>query len=64
MRSYSRPHISLSTTMCCEKKTVEETSVVLKETRNRADTKVSVTAESEFILSLKGKFYSNAPSSF
>ena len=26
MRSYSRPQISLSTTMCCEKKNVEETS--------------------------------------
>ena len=26
--------------------------------------KVSVTVESEFILSLKGKFHSNAPSSF
>ena len=38
--------------------------VVLKETKNRADTKMSVTVESEFILSLKGKFHSNAPSSF
>ena len=39
--------------------------VVLKETRNRADTKVSVTAEPEFILSLEmGKFHSNPPSSF
>ena len=38
--------------------------VVLKETRNRADMKVSVTVESEFILSLKGNFHSNAPSSF
>ena len=64
MHSYSRPHISLSTTMCCEKTNVEETSVALKETRNRADTEVSVTVESEFILSLKGKFHSNAPSSF
>ena len=38
--------------------------VVLKESRNQADTKVSVTVESEFILSLKGKFHSNAPNSF
>ena len=64
MRSFSRPLISLSTTMCCEKKNVEETPVVLKEIRNRADTKVSVTAEPEFILSLIGKFHLNPPSSF
>ena len=54
MRSYSRPLITLSTTLCCEKKNVEDTSghpVVLKETKNWANTKVSVTAESEFILS-------------
>ena len=51
MRSYARQLTSLSTTLCCEKKNVEETSVVLKETGNRADTKVSVTVEPEFILS-------------
>ena len=38
--------------------------VVFKETRNRADTKVSVTVEPEFILSLVGKFHSNPPRSF
>ena len=38
--------------------------VILKETRNRADTKVSVKVEPEFILSLIGKFHSNPPSSF
>ena len=38
--------------------------IVLKETRNRADTKVSVTVGPEFILSLIGKFHSNPPSSF
>ena len=38
--------------------------VVLKEIRNRADTKVGVMVEPEFILSLIGKFHSNPPSSF
>ena len=51
MRSYSRPLISLSTTLCCEKKNFEETSVAFKEMRNRADTKMSIPVESEFILS-------------
>ena len=55
MRSYSRPLISLSTTLCCEKKKKKKKKllrrhpVVLKETRNRADTKVSVTVEPECI---------------
>ena len=47
-----------------KRKVLRRGPVVLKETRNRADTKVSVTVESEFILSLKGKCHSNAPSSF
>ena len=64
MLSFSRPLISISTTMRCEKKNVEEIPIVLKGTRNRADTKVSVTVELKFILPLIGKFHSNPPSSF
>ena len=47
-----------------KRKMLRRHPVVLKETRNRADTKVSVTVEPEFILSLIGKFHSNPPSSF
>ena len=48
----------------CERKMLRRHPVVLKETRNRADTKLSVTVEPEFILSLIGKFHSNPLSSF
>ena len=51
MRSYSRPLISLNITLCCEKKMLRRHPVVLKETRNWADTKASVMVEPEFILS-------------
>ena len=54
--------ISLSTTLCCEKKMLRRHPVVLKETRNRADTKVSVTVEPEFILSQRCKTRHCVPS--
>ena len=47
-----------------KRKMLRRHPVVFKETRNRVDTKVSVTVELEFILSLIGKLHSNPPSSF
>ena len=47
-----------------KRKMLRRHPVVLKKTRNRADTRLNVTVEPEFILSLIGKFHSNPPSSF
>ena len=51
MRLYSRPLISEAQHCVVKRKMMSRHPVVLKEIGNRADTKVNVTVEPEFILS-------------